>query len=77
MVFEEGKIKSIQSWENPNNEEASALFPDLTFIQLMLGYRDVTQLEDAFPDLYYPKDGTKYLLGALFPSKPSKVMDLG
>jgi hypothetical protein len=77
MVFEKGKVKLIQPWEKPTEREASAHFPDLTFIQLLLGYRDVTQLEDAFPDLYYPKDGAKYLLGALFPRKPSKVMALG
>ncbi len=77
ITFEKGKIKAVDHWDSPNNEDAWANFPDLTFLQLVFGHRDVQQLEDAFPDLYYPKDGSKYLLSALFPRKPSKIMDLG
>jgi hypothetical protein len=77
MVFEKGRIKILEPWDKPNNEDAWANFPDLTFLQLVFGHRDVQQLEDAYPDLYYTKDGSKYLLSALFPRKPSKVMDFG
>lgn len=74
LTFEKGRIKAIEEWDNPHFETAYGNFPELTFLQLMLGHRDVQQLEDAYPDIYYPKPGAKYLLGALFPRKPSKVI---
>ncbi len=77
MDFEKGKIKEITPWQIKVGERPSAHFPDLTFLQLVFGYRDVQALEDAFPDLYYPKEGTKPLLKILFPRKPSRVLDLG
>lgn len=76
MDFERGKIKEIVPWQMPVGGEPSAHFPDLTFLQLLFGFRDTEALEDAFPDLYYPKEGTRYLLKTLFPHKPSKVYDL-
>jgi hypothetical protein len=77
MHFEKGKVKQIEPWEKPESEDASAHFPDQTFLQLVFGYRDVQALEDAFPDLYYPKEEAKYLLKSLFPRKPSRVLDFG
>jgi hypothetical protein len=76
MKFEQGKIK-IEEWDKPHFQDASANFPDLTFTQLLFGYRSADDLEKAFPDIYYPKEGAKYLLDVLFPRKPSKVMALG
>jgi hypothetical protein len=77
LAFEKGKLKSAEPWPQPDREQASAHFPNLTFIQLLFGYRDVQQLEDAYADLYYQKEEAKYLLAALFPYKPSHVMDFG
>jgi len=76
MSFEKGKIKNIEAWEKPDHNKASALFPDLTFLQLLFGYRDVSALEDAYADIYYPHEFAKPLLKALFPHKPSYVFDL-
>jgi hypothetical protein len=76
MVFENGKIKSIEPWEKPLHENGSAHFPELTFLQLLFGYRDVQALEDAYADIYYPKEFARPLLQALFPYKPSHVLEL-
>ncbi|MBN2045798.1 MAG: GNAT family N-acetyltransferase [Anaerolineales bacterium] len=75
LKFERGKI-TVEGWDQPHFEDASANFPGLTFIQLMFGYRSIKDLEDAFPDIYYPKEDARYLLNAIFPRKPSKVMAL-
>jgi hypothetical protein len=74
--FERGKIKNIESWEKPDYEKASANFPNLTFLQLLFGYRDVQELEDAYADIYYPKEEAKPLLKSLFPKKASNVLEL-
>lgn len=73
MSFEDGRIKAVEPWDEAHFNGASANFPGRTFLQLLFGYRDVNQLEDAFPDIYYPKAGAKYLLSVLFPRKPSNV----
>ena len=76
MKFEHGKI-SVEEWDEPHFQGSSANFPDLTFTQLLFGHRSVEDLDKAFPDIYFPKEESRYLLNALFPRKPSKVMALG
>lgn len=76
MNFERGKLVDVRSWEQPDYEESSANFPDLTFLQLVFGYRGVQELEDSFADLYYRKEDAKILLKSLFPPKPSHVLEL-
>jgi len=75
MHFEKGRLKAVEPWAEPQTEGSSANYPGLTFLQLVFGYRDVQQLEDAFADCYYQNASTKYLLSALFPRKPSHVWD--
>ena len=76
MKFENGRLE-VEPWEQPDYQVSSANFPDLTFLQLMFGHRDVEQLDRAFPDLYFSKDGARYLLNALFPRKSTRVMIFG
>jgi len=76
MNFERGKLVEVRPWEQPDYEQASANFPDLTFLQLVFGYRSVQELEDAYADLYYRKEDAKPLLNSLFPRKPSHVLEL-
>ncbi|HKJ26305.1 MAG TPA: hypothetical protein VJ965_01590, partial [Anaerolineales bacterium] len=68
---------AIEPWEKPHFEGASANFPELTFLQLLFGFRDVQALENAYPDIYYEHEFAKPLLNALFPAKPSNVFQLG
>jgi hypothetical protein len=77
LTFEDGKLKSVEIWEKPEREVASALFPDLTFLQLLLGYRSYDELNEALPDCYSYNNDAKVLLRILFPKKPSRVYDLG
>jgi hypothetical protein len=75
LEIEKGKIKTIEPWKNPNYEEASAQFPDLTFLQLLFCSRSLDELDVSFADLYpnwrQPEGGQ--LLRALFPKKPSSI----
>jgi hypothetical protein len=76
LTLEGGKLKNVERWNSPHYEDASANFPNLTFLQLLFGYRDVQELEDAYADLYYRKEEAKILLKSLFPRKPSHVLEL-
>jgi hypothetical protein len=77
LTFEDGKVKAVAPWEKPVQEKASALFPDLTFLQLLFGYRSYDEVKAAFPDCYSYKNDAEVLLRILFPKKTSRVYELG
>jgi hypothetical protein len=49
------------------------MFPDLTFLQLLFGFRALEELEPAFPDCVVRTNEARALLDALFPKTPSDV----
>ena len=57
-------------------EEGDAVFPDLTFLQLLFGYRSLEELDAAFADCY-AKTEARILLNILFPKMASAVVALG
>ena len=77
LTFEEGRITKVEDWLPPqlDNRYApkirDALFPDLTFLQLLFGYRSVEELEYAFPDCLISSDKAREMLNVLFPVRPS------
>ena len=86
LVIEGGRIKSVDAWSPPrtaigldfslpsaDDRRPSAAFPDLTFLQLLFGYRSLDELEAAFPDCVTRGQEPRALLQVLFPKAPSKV----
>jgi hypothetical protein len=76
LIFEGGKLKSVEGWDQPDEEQASVHFPDLTFLQLLFGYRSYDEINAAYADCYAYKNEAEVLLRILFPKKPSRVYDL-
>lgn len=73
MVFEQGKLVSVEAWKpEPGNGSGDAAFPNLTFLQLLFGFRSIEELDYAFPDCIIG-EAAWGLLGVLFPRKPSNV----
>jgi hypothetical protein len=70
LVFARGKLKKIQAWKP--EEEASASFPFLTFLQLLFGRRSYQELSEAYADCG-GSDEAGVLLDILFPKLPSEV----
>jgi len=52
------------------------MFPDLTFLQLLFGFRALAELEAAFPDCIVRTNEARALLDALFLRTPSDVWPL-
>jgi hypothetical protein len=52
MSFESGKLKSVESTETIERGEASAHYPDLTFLQALFGKRSYSELEAMYNDCY-------------------------
>ena len=71
--FEKGKV-TFEAWKPDRVEEGDAAFPDLTFLQLLFGFRSLAELLHAFPDLSARTDEARALLPILFPKKDSNVL---
>jgi hypothetical protein len=74
--FQEGSI-SVEGWKPEHIEEGDAAFPDLTFLQLLFGYRSLEELQYAFADCSANTDEARALLPLLFPRKSSNVRSGG
>jgi hypothetical protein len=72
LGFEDGKLK-VEAWQPTPDEEGKAGFPDLTFLQLLFGYRTLKELRYAFADCWVADDTAQALLEVLFPKRPSLV----
>jgi hypothetical protein len=70
--FQDGRI-TVEGWKPGRVEEGDAAFPDLTFLQLLFGYRSLEELRHAFPDCSANNDEARALLPVLFPKKASFV----
>ena len=73
MAFESGSISRIEKWQPTIADGGAAAFPDLTFLQLMFGYRSLEELEHAYADCWTGTNEARALLNAMFPRKPSHV----
>jgi hypothetical protein len=85
LGFERGRL-SVDAWRpdftvqglelgRPSSDPRRplAMFPGLTFLQLLFGYRSLEALEDAFPDCVVRTHEARALLNALFGRTPSDV----
>jgi hypothetical protein len=86
LVLDDGRVKTAERWRPPltllgqemgltttDVRRPHALFPDLTFLQLLFGMRSVDDLVAWYPDCVVRTAETRALLDALFPRQPSSV----
>ena len=82
LKFEDGRLAVSEKWlpgARDNRlapKERDALFPGLTFLQLLFGFRSSEDLEYAFPDCIVSSDRSRALLGVLFPKRASRIWGL-
>lgn len=74
LAFENGTLTTVEPWmpEPGEGKGGDAAFPELTFFQLLLGYRTLEAME-AIPDCWHEGDGPRALLRALFPRRVSDL----
>lgn len=73
LSFEKGELKGVVDYIPKNTEDNDVLFPDLTFLQVLVGYKSFTELSDSLPDCGARSDHGRALAKFLFPVKPSSV----
>lgn len=78
LTFDGGRLADVPAWQPTPEDEGMVLFPDLTFLQVLFGYRSFAELDHAFADCYardqHPQG--RPLVEILFPQKPSHVWAL-
>jgi hypothetical protein len=73
VTFEAGRLVGVESWRPSHEDPGAAAFPGLSFLQLLFGYRSVSELRAVFPDCWTETDEAEAVLDALFPRKPSNI----
>jgi hypothetical protein len=76
LTFAKGRLKSVDSYSPESFFDGDAYFPDLTFLQLLFGYRSLEELDRAYADCYTTSSEKRVLLGILFPKRHSEVVGL-
>jgi hypothetical protein len=74
LKLENGRLTGVEPWKPSPEQEGEAAFPDLSFLQLVFGYRSYEELEQSYADCWYRNDEVRVLLNTLFPKKASSVM---
>ena len=77
LSLAEGRLEQIEAWAPTQEEWGDAAFPELTFTQLLFGYRSVEDLEYAFADCWVNDRRVASVLNALFPKRPSDIWGVG
>ncbi len=73
LTFTRGNLTQVESYIPEHAQDGDALFPDLTFLQVLFGYRSFDEVERAFADCYALNDHGTALVKFLFPKKASNV----
>ena len=76
LEFERGRLMEIGAFTPQHLHDGDAAFPGLTFLQLLFGFRSLSELRHAFPDCYAGGE-TALLLDILFPRRHSYPVGLG
>jgi hypothetical protein len=73
LTFAAGHLTDVATWQPSATERGPAAFPDLTFLQLLFGYKSLDELQHAFPDCMIRTDEARVLLETLFPKQVSNI----
>jgi hypothetical protein len=73
LQFDQGVLVSVEPWTpKVKEDEGNAAFPNLTFLQLVFGYRTLAEIQHAYADCWLGDD-TRVVLETIFPKKYSCV----
>ncbi len=73
ITIEKGLIKEVLPLGATELKDPGAAFPNLTFLQLVFGYRSLDEIKYAYADCFADNDRAAPLLNALFPRSPSDI----
>jgi hypothetical protein len=74
IAFDNGKIIATAPWRESKDDHDSARFPDLTFLQVLFGFRSMKEIHHIFPDTYARDAERAELLKVLFPKTTNEEL---
>ncbi|UCG22640.1 MAG: GNAT family N-acetyltransferase [Chloroflexota bacterium] len=74
LTFDGGRLVDVDAYRPAQFFDGDAFFPDLSFLQLLFGYRSLEEIGHIRPDCFPERDEAAVLLAALFPKQPSQVV---
>lgn len=73
LSLDAGAITAVETWTpGTGGSEGMARFPGLTFLQMLFGYRSMSDLDYAFADCFANREA-QLLLDVLFPKQASDI----
>jgi len=69
-------VRRFPTWRPAPGNEGQAGFPNLSFLQLLFGYRDLDELRQAYADCWYGDNDTRAVLTAMFPKQSGNVLPI-
>ena len=76
IVIKQGHITTIESWKPGPKDEGDIAFPNLTFLQILFGYRSYEELHYAFPDCWCDNEEARVVINGLFPKRQSQIFPI-
>ncbi|HSL43571.1 MAG TPA: GNAT family N-acetyltransferase [Anaerolineales bacterium] len=76
LRFEQGKL-TVNDWKPSPSEWGNVAFPELTFLQILFGYRSFAELHQSFADCWWQTETDRALIDILFPKRTSHVIPIG
>jgi hypothetical protein len=76
LVIEMGRLTTIERWKPTPEDGGIIAFPDLTFLQVLFGYRSYDELQYTFADCWCDSEEVRALVNILFPRKLSDVFPI-
>jgi hypothetical protein len=73
LVFRNGSLLKIDPYIPEHSEDGDVFFPNLSFLQAVVGYRTFEELREIYPDCYAENDHGRALAKFLFLKKPSDL----
>jgi len=73
LIFENGTLNGVEDIKQLAAEGGDVLFPDLTFLRLLVGHTSFKELDQSLPDCHPRNDHGRALAKFLFPKKASSV----
>jgi GNAT superfamily N-acetyltransferase len=74
LQIDAGRLTEVETWQPSTDRPGHVGLPDLTFLQLLFGFRSLPELRDFLPDCLVRHETVGAVVEALFPPQVSDLM---
>ncbi len=73
IELDRGRVRSVEEWEATREKPGHVALPDLTALQVLFGFRSLSELRNHFPDALVQDGPEGATAEALFPKRASSI----